>query len=212
VEQREGRAIRQGNQNAEVATYRYVVEGSFDAYSWQTVTRKAEFIAQVMRGRLDMREIEDIGDTALSAAETMAIGSGNPLLLEKAEADAKIEKLSRQERAHHRAQATLEYNRRQASEALELLQHQADTLEEAQARSIATSGEKFRMTVAGTTYTKRAEAAEAFATALRRTGPTPGSAPVEVGTIGGHTIAAERIASHLYNGYDPNLQNMPRSA
>ena len=65
LQQREGRIVRQGNQNAEVAVFRYVTEGSFDAYMWQTVTRKAAFIAQVMRGNLDIREIEDIGDAAL---------------------------------------------------------------------------------------------------------------------------------------------------
>ncbi|MGI8678750.1 MAG: helicase-related protein, partial [Jatrophihabitans sp.] len=66
IAQREGRLLRQGNLNPEVEVIRYVSEGSFDAYLWQTVERKARFIGQVMRGRLDVREIEDIGDTALS--------------------------------------------------------------------------------------------------------------------------------------------------
>lgn len=52
IEQRDGRILRQGNQNPKVGNYRYAVEGSFDAYSWQTVERKARFIAQIMRGRL----------------------------------------------------------------------------------------------------------------------------------------------------------------
>ena len=54
LEQRDGRIMRQGNQNPEVAILRYVTEGSFDGYIWQTVTRKAAFIAQIMRGRLDV--------------------------------------------------------------------------------------------------------------------------------------------------------------
>lgn len=66
LHQREGRIVRQGNQNPEVRILRYVTEASFDGYLWQTVERKAVFINQVMRGRLDVREIEDIGDTALS--------------------------------------------------------------------------------------------------------------------------------------------------
>ena len=212
VEQRDGRAIRQGNQNEEVALYRYVVEGSFDAYSWQTVARKAKFIAQLMRGRLDMREIEDIGDTALSATEAKAIASGNPLLLEKAEIDAKVEKLSRQERAHHRAQTTLEYNRRMASAAIDALQHHAEALQVAQTRSIDTSGENFRMTVAGTPYTKRADAADALATTLRQTGSTPASQPTQIATIGGHAVMGERFSSHFHNGYELSLQDVPRSA
>lgn len=212
VEQRDGRAIRQGNQNDEVALYRYVIEGSFDAYSWQTVARKAEFIAQLMRGRLDVREIEDIGDTALSASEAKAIASGNPLLLEKAEADATVEKLSRQERAHHRAQATLEYNRRTASDSIDPLQRQAEALEAAQARSIDTSGEHFSMTIAGTPYTKRSDTADAFTQALIRNGPDPGGPATPVGTIGGHTVIAERISSSFYNGYELSLQDVPRSS
>ncbi len=212
VEQREGRAIRQGNQNEEVALYRYVVEGSFDAYSWQTVARKAKFIAQLMRGRLDVREIEDIGDTAMSATEAKAIASGNPLLLEKAEADAKVEKLSQQERAHHRAQTTLEYNRRMAIQATDTLQHQTEALQTAQGRSIDTSGEKFHMTVGTESHTTRTEAAEALATTLRQASSTPGSRPIHVGTIGGHTVMAERINSHFFSGYELSLQDVPRSA
>ncbi len=97
LEQRDGRGIRQGNQNDEVAIYRYVVERSFDAYSYQTVERKAKFINQIMRGRLDSREIEDIGESAMSASEAKALASGNPLILEKAQADQALQKLRRQE-------------------------------------------------------------------------------------------------------------------
>ncbi len=69
-----------GNQNAEVAIVRFVTERSFDSYMWQGVERKATFIAQLMRGRLDTREIEEIDSSALSAAEAKAISSGNLLL------------------------------------------------------------------------------------------------------------------------------------
>jgi N12 class adenine-specific DNA methylase len=102
VAQREGRILRQGNHNPEVQILRYVTERSFDGYMWQTVERKARFIAQVMRGRLDVREIEDIGDAALSYNEVKALATGNPLLMERAEADAELTRLERAERAHHR--------------------------------------------------------------------------------------------------------------
>ena len=107
IEQRDGRALRQGNQNDEIGNYRYVVEGSFDAYSWQTVERKAGFIAQIMRGRLDVREIDDIGDSALSFAEVKALASGDPLILEKAEVDTERTRLERLQRAHQRNQHAL---------------------------------------------------------------------------------------------------------
>jgi len=89
VAQRDGRIIRQGNLNPQVEIIRYVTERSFDGFMWQTLERKARFIGQVMHGRLDTREIADIGDTALSFSEVKAIATGNPLLIDKAEADAK---------------------------------------------------------------------------------------------------------------------------
>ncbi len=78
IEQREGRLVRQGNQNPEVEILRYVTEGSFDIYMWQTVERKASFIAQVTTGRLADREVDDIGDQALSYAEVKALATGTP--------------------------------------------------------------------------------------------------------------------------------------
>src|SRR5208337_3805399 len=85
VEQREGRILRQGNGNAEVAIYRYVTEGSFDAYMWQALETKARFIAQVMSGQSAVRRAEDIGGQELSYAEVKAIASGNPAVLTLAE-------------------------------------------------------------------------------------------------------------------------------
>jgi hypothetical protein len=88
IEQRDGRGVRQGNQNPAIHIVRYAVEGSFDAYSWQTVERKARFINQIMRGRLDVREIEDLGENTLSFAEVKALASGDPLILDKARIEA----------------------------------------------------------------------------------------------------------------------------
>jgi N12 class adenine-specific DNA methylase len=94
VEQREGRILRQGNENEEVAVYRYVTEGSFDAYMWQALETKARFISQVMRGNNALRKAEDIGGQELSYAEVKAIASGNPAVLTLAEADAELQRLS----------------------------------------------------------------------------------------------------------------------
>src|SRR5438270_11429813 len=92
VEQREGRILRQGNENAEVAVYRYVTEGSFDAYMWQALETKARFIAQIMSGESGVRRAEDIGGQELSYAEVKAIASGNPAVLTLAEADAELQR------------------------------------------------------------------------------------------------------------------------
>ncbi len=102
VTQREGRIVRQGNQNSEVEILRYVTEGSFDGYMWQTVTRKAKFIDQVMGGRLDVREVDDLSEEALSYAEITAIAAGDMRILEKVQLDADIQKVVRQERAFNR--------------------------------------------------------------------------------------------------------------
>jgi hypothetical protein len=77
IEQREGRILRQGNDNAEVEIHRYVTEGSFDAYMWQLLENKARFINQVMNGSVTVREAEDLEGGALTYAEIKAIASGN---------------------------------------------------------------------------------------------------------------------------------------
>src|SRR5207253_450822 len=94
VEQREGRILRQGNDNKEVAVYRYVTQGSFDSYMWQALETKARFIAQVMTGENAARRAEDVGGQELSYAEVKAIASGNPAVLTLAEADAELQRLT----------------------------------------------------------------------------------------------------------------------
>jgi hypothetical protein len=100
VEQREGRILRQGNDNKEVSVYRYVTEGSFDAYMWQALETKARFIAQVMTGESAVRRAEDVGGQELSYAEVKAIASGNPAVLTLAEADAELQRLGILRRNH----------------------------------------------------------------------------------------------------------------
>ncbi len=100
VEQRDGRILRQGNDNEEVAIYRYVTEGSFDAYMWQALETKARFISQVITGDNATRRAEDIGSQELSYAEVKAIASGNPAVLTLAEADAELQRLTLLKKNH----------------------------------------------------------------------------------------------------------------
>jgi hypothetical protein len=90
-----GRILRQGNECEEVEIVRYVTEGSFDAYSWQTVLTKAKFIAQVMSGDKGLRSIEDVELATLTYAEVKALASGNPKVIEKAGVDAEIARTRR---------------------------------------------------------------------------------------------------------------------
>lgn len=94
VEQRDGRILRQGNENDQVEIFRYVTEGSFDSYLWQTLETKARFIAQVMQGDRGIRSLENVELAALSYAEVKALASGNPMVIEKAGVDAEVAKLS----------------------------------------------------------------------------------------------------------------------
>jgi phage shock protein A len=125
---------------------------------WQTVERKAKFIAQVMRGRLDMREMEDIGDAALSYNEVKALATGNPLLLEKAEAEAELTRLERAERAFCRNQDALRHRVTQAGQRITALTALTGDIGTAIALRRDTRGDAFALTVGGFTYTKRADA------------------------------------------------------
>ena len=93
IEQREGRALRPGNRNATVDVIRYVTRGTFDGYMWQTLERKARFIAQLYAETQTERTIDDLGDAVLTFAQVKALATGNPLLLEEARAAAQVARL-----------------------------------------------------------------------------------------------------------------------
>ena len=93
IEQREGRGIRQGNENKEVAIYRYVTKQTFDAYNWSLVENKQRFISQVMTSKAVSRSCEDIDEATLSYAEIKAVATGNPLIREKMEIDNDVQRL-----------------------------------------------------------------------------------------------------------------------
>ena len=93
MEQREGRIIRQGNTNEKVQIFTYVMERTFDSYSYQILENKQRFISQINRGDLTIREAEDIDETTLSYAEIKAITAANPKIKRKMEVDAEVARL-----------------------------------------------------------------------------------------------------------------------
>jgi N12 class adenine-specific DNA methylase len=130
VEQRDGRILRQGNSNAEVAIYRYVTSGSFDAYMWQALETKARFISQVMTGDSAVRRAEDIGaGQEFSYAEVKAIASGNPAVLTIAEADAELQRLAILKRNHADEQYVARRSVRELPETIARLTGQIAALE-----------------------------------------------------------------------------------
>ena len=100
LQQREGRIIRQGNENSKVDIYSYVTEGTFDAYLYQLVERKQKFIAQIMTSKSPVRSAEDVDEQALSYAEIKALASGNPLIKEKMDLDIEVTKLKLLKSSH----------------------------------------------------------------------------------------------------------------
>jgi len=153
VEQRDGRILRQGNSNEEVAIYRYVTEGSFDAYMWQALETKARFIAQVMTGGSTVRQAEDIGGQELSYAEVKAIASGNPAVLTLAEADAELKRLSVLKKHHADEQYTARKSLKELPEKIARLTQRIAALAEDMATAQAHTDDP--LTIGGKTCTKK---------------------------------------------------------
>ena len=145
VEQREGRILRQGNRNSSVQIYRYVTEGSFDAYMWQTLETKAKFIAQVMSGDMTVRRLEDMDSAALTYAEVKAIASGNPLVIEKAKVDAELIRLTRLRSAHAEEQYRIRSNLRHSHEEAQAWTERLANLRQDLTVRQDTSGDQFRI-------------------------------------------------------------------
>jgi len=180
----------------------------------QTVERKARFIGQVMRGRLDVREIEDIGDTALSYSEVKALATGDPRILEKARIGAELARLERLERSHGRNQRVLSGTITKAETDLPQLAAERHAIDEAITRRVDTSGDRFSMSVNGTRWSARADAAIALRNALVAAQPSAEHGydkPVHVATIAGFDVIAtprRYLEPHL----NPELGGVPRSS
>lgn len=192
VEQRHGRIIRQGNQNQQVQLTQMVTEGSFDGFMWQTLERKSRFINQIMQANLDGREMEDIASDTLSFAEFKAISTGNPLLMDLAQAENDLARLRRLETAHTRNNQQLRTRTTTLTTEIAAATAELPSLHAAAARAVATNGDSFAMTIGTTHHDSRTSAAQALQAAVDR-GLTPN--PTPLATLGGQTITA-----HLDNG------------
>ena len=167
LQQREGRIIRQGNENPEVDIYSYVTEGTFDAYLYQLVESKQKFISQIMTSKSPVRSAEDVDEQALSYAEIKALASGNPMIKEKMDLDIEVSKLKLLKSNHLSQRYALEdsisktFPREIAETLARLVGYGAD---------IATVKEQTHpnadgfapMTLAGVTYAEKKEAGAAL--------------------------------------------------
>ena len=160
IEQREGRILRQGNDNKEVEIFNYVTKGSFDANMWEKLKNKATMIGQAMSGNLVQRSLEDADATVLSFAEVEALASGNPLMAERVMVNAKLTQMEALAENYRRDQ---EKNKRVLAEIPNNIKVAEVNAEKAKA-DIANrkdiSGDNFSMVIGRnkTVYTKRTDA------------------------------------------------------
>ena len=162
IEQREGRILRQGNQNEEVEIYRYITEGSFDAYSYQLIETKSNFINQIMGNNGNgVRSAEDLDRDTLTYAEVKALASGNPLILEKFKVENELKQLYLSKQRYDKTredllkkyQIGLPNQLKDSNNYLSLLNEDMKDIQDL-------SADNFRITLNGVNLTSRSEASE----------------------------------------------------
>lgn len=171
LEQRNGRIIRQGNDNADVDIFTYVTEGTFDAYLFQLVENKQKFIGQVMTSKSPARSAEDVDEQALSYAEIKALASGNPEIKEKMDLDIAVTRLQLLKASYLSQKYALEdrilkeFPQTIANKEQRIAGYDADI---ATAKAHPITKESFPpMTVNGTVYEEKAAAGEALIKACK---------------------------------------------
>ena len=213
IEQRDGRILRQGNQNEYVKIFRYVTEGSFDAYMWQTLETKCRFIAQVMNGDATVRRAEDVDSAALTYAEVKAIASGNPLVIEKAQVDAEVMRLTRLKKQHTESLYQMRYRLKGLGDSIQGCERDIASIREDQRTRTTTRGDNFSMTVQKETFTDRVKAGRALvflAAAMK-----PFQSTKAIGQIGGFPISLHRfderanLIIHGKSEYKANVSDSP---
>ena len=187
--QRKGRIERQGNQNPLVHVYRYVTEGTFDAYLWQTVENKQKFISQIMTSKSPVRSCDDVDETALSFAEIKALCAGDPRIKEHMDLDVEVSRLKLMKADHQSKQYRLED---------QLLKHFPEEIEKHKGfiQGLETDMETLAahphptdgftgMEVRGDTLTDKENAGAALLDACKE---VKGSEPVQVGSYRGFAM------------------------
>ena len=190
--QRKGRIERQGNQNPLVHVYRYVTEGTFDAYLWQTVENKQKFISQIMTSKSPVRSCDDVDETALSFAEIKALCAGDPRIKERMDLDVEVSKLKLMKADHQSKQYRLED---------QLLKYFPEEIEkhkgftqgfEADLETLAAHPHPedgfAGMEIRGDTLTDKENAGAALLDACKE---VKGSEPVQIGSYRGFTMSVE---------------------
>ncbi len=211
VEQRDGRAFRQGNLNDQVTKYTYVTKGSFDARLWDILDRKQGFINQIMNGDDVGRNAEDTGDVTLSAAEVKAIASGNPLIKESVELTDDISKLNSLKRAHDSETVRARTKHLEDGQRIAQLEdYIRKGQEDLSSRKNGFTEETFAMEIGGKKYTVKKEAGAALMAAIAQKA-TEQNKFVTVGSFAGFDLMAMKSGAEYHgilkgqNGYRFNV-------
>lgn len=181
IEQREGRALRQGNLNDEVEIFTYVTKDSFDTNMWEKVKTKSQMIGQAMNSDLTINEIEDIGAETLSYAEIQGLASGDPFVPRRIAVSAELNSLRNQYREYEDNRKTNERTIRDSSSYILALEKEAETAKKDAEKLRNVIGENFSIVIAGKTFTKFAEAEKV----LEGINQKVGSASVIKGNLAG---------------------------
>ncbi|MER7937923.1 MULTISPECIES: UvrD-helicase domain-containing protein [unclassified Streptomyces] len=201
VDQRNGRVIRQGNANDEVAIFQYATERSTDAKFWEAIARKAKFIRQLMRGSLSERVVEDIGEIRVDADEASALVAGDPHLIAQSQIKPIVQRLRARFNAYHRSQEGFKRAIRDAELSEEETGRAVTVLRAAIAKRSPTRGADFNARIGRTDFAGtegRQEARNALNTVLRaiiadgrQRAYSPDEPPKVIGHVGGLDVTAK---------------------
>ena len=194
--QRSGRIVRRGNQNAKVHIFRYVTNGTFDAYLWQTLENKQKFISQIMTSKSPVRSCEDVDESVLSFAEVKALCAGDPRIKERMDLELEVSKLKIMKADHNSKQYQMEDNIlkhfplqiQEAQSFISGIQSDIQTLSQHPHPADGFAG----MEIQGMTYTDKTEAGTALLDAFRGITDTE---PVNVGSYRGFALSVK------FNGF-----------
>lgn len=185
IEQREGRILRQGNENKEVEIFTYVTKDSFDANMWEKLKNKANIISQAMSDNLSNRVIEDMDAVVVNFAEVEALASGNPLMAEKTMVDAEVNKYSLLHASYTQQRQANERRALALPSKIDVARADLKAAQEDVKNRQDVKGENFVMELSGKRYTERAAAGEALGKLMNSYTNKSGSV---VGKIGGFDL------------------------
>ena len=229
LQQREGRIVRQGNGNERVRIFRYVVEGTQDAFMYQTCETKQRFIGQVFTNRSPLREASDIDEVSIDYATLKALATGDPTIKERMELKSRLDQLTLLRAAwagdNRRRRESIDLSKRPLLEAARerLARREADgPAFAAAARALGEAGEAFPLTVSGIPYATRQQAADALLSAAERAMPGPKGSPAKIGELCGidvlclfndadHSGAYVRSLALSSGGVWPSRKALPKA-